>query len=93
METRKIISFGNSSYVVSLPKDWVVDNKLKKGDSINMENRDGSIVINTLENSERKIEPKPIVIEIEGKGMDMIKTEIISAYLNNYDIIEVKGKL
>jgi phosphate uptake regulator len=93
METRKIISFGNSSYVVSLPKEWITDNKIKKGDSINMENRDGAIVINTQQNSERKIEPKSIVIEIEDKGMDMIKAEIISAYLNNYDIIEVKGKL
>lgn len=93
METRKVISFGNSSYVVSLPKEWVVDNKLKKGDSINMEQRDGGICISTAENSEKKIEPKTVVIETEGRGMDMIKTEIISAYLNNYDIIEIKGRL
>ena len=93
METRKVISFGNSSYVVSLPKDWVTENKLKKGDSVNIEHRDGSIIISTAENSEKKIEPKTVVIETEGRSMVLIKTEIISAYLNNYDIIEVKGRL
>ena len=34
MEFRKLISFGKSSYVVSLPKAWVVQQKLKKGDLI-----------------------------------------------------------
>ena len=33
MEYRKIIEFGKSSYVVSLPKPWLNAKKLKKGDA------------------------------------------------------------
>lgn len=92
METRKIISFGNSSYVVSLPKDWVRENKLKKGDLVCVEEKNDEITLYPGQNN-RVIEPKIIVIDIDGKNEDMVQTEIISAYLNNYDIIEAKGKL
>lgn len=92
METRKIISFGNSSYVISLPKDWVRENKLKKGDLISVEEKNDEITLYPGQN-DRIAEPKTIVIDIDGKGNDMVQTEIISAYLNNYDIIDVKGKL
>ncbi|MBD3313082.1 AbrB/MazE/SpoVT family DNA-binding domain-containing protein [Candidatus Woesearchaeota archaeon] len=93
METRKIISFGNSSYVVSLPKDWVKENKLSKGDLLHMDQKNDEILIYPGRNGEKKIEPKTIIIEGDGKDYDMIQTEIVSAYLNNYDVIEVRGKL
>ncbi|MBS3134491.1 AbrB/MazE/SpoVT family DNA-binding domain-containing protein, partial [Candidatus Woesearchaeota archaeon] len=37
MEHRNLIKFGNSSFVISLPKDWIDRNKLKKGDAIFIE--------------------------------------------------------
>ena len=40
MEFRKLISFGKTSFVMSLPKGWVVKNKLKKGDLIALEERE-----------------------------------------------------
>lgn len=92
METRKIISFGNSSFVVSLPKDWVIGNKLKKGDLLHLDEKNDEIVLYPGQNGEKRIEPKTIIIDIDRKDHGMIQTEIISAYLNNYDTIEVKGK-
>ena len=93
METRKIISFGNSSYVISLPKGWVRENKLNKGDLLHLEEKNDEITIYVGDGSHKKIEPKTVVIDINNKSIEMIRTEGISAYLNNYDIIEVKGKL
>ncbi|MBU0535481.1 MAG: phosphate uptake regulator PhoU [Nanoarchaeota archaeon] len=93
MESRKIISFGNSSYVVSLPKDWVKENKLKKGDTIHIDEKSDELTLYPGNTGEKRIEPKTIIIESENKDHKMIQTEIISAYLNNYDVIEVKGKL
>jgi len=46
LETKKIISLGKSSLVVSLPKDWVRSNNLKKGDIVALDiQRDLSLVI------------------------------------------------
>ena len=35
-ETRKIQFTGKSSYIVSLPKQWIVELGLKKGDQLRM---------------------------------------------------------
>ena len=37
---RKLISFGKGSYILSMPKDWIAKNNLKKGDLISI-NDDG----------------------------------------------------
>jgi len=66
VETRKIISFGNSSYVVSLPKSWISENKLKKGDILNVEEKNGEILLYAGQNGEKKIEPKSVIIDVEG---------------------------
>ena len=43
-ETRKIQFTGNSSYIISLPKQWVKDLGLKRGDQIRVV-RDGSTAL------------------------------------------------
>ena len=45
MEYRKLISFGKNSYVVSLPKNWVRQNKLKKGDLVYIEENVSNLVL------------------------------------------------
>jgi antitoxin component of MazEF toxin-antitoxin module len=45
MEPRKIIKFGNSSYVVTLPYTWIKQNNLEKGYSINVKKKKDSLVI------------------------------------------------
>ena len=44
MEYRKLIAFGKGGFVVSMPKDWVVENSLKKGSHI-MLKKDGSSLV------------------------------------------------
>lgn len=91
MEFRKLIGFGKSSLVVSLPKSWLTQNKLKKGDTIYLHEADDQLVVNAREQSHER-EPKIVQINTEGKGLDKISSEIISAYLQNYDIWELRGR-
>ncbi len=90
MESRKIISFGSSSFVISLPKSWVIENKLKKGDLINLEDKKGELVVYPA-HIQKNAEPKHMVILTEDKDLDYIRTKIVSSYLNGYDLIDIKG--
>jgi phosphate uptake regulator len=90
MATRKLMAFGNSSYIVSLPKDWVKKNRLKKGDDILVEEKPHEIMLSAKEIHESKKDE--ITIEAESKSPQQLKTEITSAYINNFDIITVLGK-
>ncbi|MBW2995908.1 phosphate uptake regulator PhoU [Candidatus Woesearchaeota archaeon] len=91
MEFRKLIRFGKTSFVMSLPKSWVVKNKLKKGDLISLEERDDELYLSP-KIEKGKIEPKEIVISIDGKNIDQIKREIIPAYINNNNKITIIGE-
>ncbi len=88
MELRKLISFGKGSYIISLPKQWIIKNKLKKGDMIGLEETNQGLTLRTQTVHPDKDYEK-ITINIEGKDLDLIKAEIISAYLNNYGVIEI----
>ncbi|HLC56981.1 MAG TPA: phosphate uptake regulator PhoU [Candidatus Nanoarchaeia archaeon] len=88
---RKLIKFGNSSYVVSLPNDWIKRNKLEKGDSLFIsEGLNNGLVLNPRALKEKEAK-KEITINIKEKDTQRIKREIISAYLNNCDILRVQG--
>ncbi len=85
---RRLIGFGKNSYVVSIPKQWVDKNNLKKGDLISIEEGKEGLLLRTNV-SPVKEEPRRAVINAEKKGLVQLKTEIVSAYLDNYNIIEV----
>jgi len=90
METRKIIAFGTSSFVVSLPKEWIIQNKLKKGDNLYIENNKGELVL-LPGPSEAKEELKQDVINIDKKDLDLVRTQIVTSYLNGANVINIKG--
>lgn len=91
MEFRKLISFGKSSYVVSLPKAWVTKQKLKKGDIIYFEERDHRLILSAQEEKKNK-EQKKIVIKVDGIEIKQIKRTIIGAYIQNHKTISLEGK-
>ncbi len=90
MEYRKLISFGKSSYVVSLPKSWVVQNKLKKGDLVYFEENGSNLSLSKRETNQESEERERIVF-IDGKDLPLIEREIISAYILNCRKITLKG--
>lgn len=92
MEARKLIKFGNSSHVLSLPHEWLKENNLNKGDLVYLSKNGNNELIVSPERKEVKKELKVKVIDIDGKDKDRIRREVVSAYLNDINIIKLNGK-
>ncbi|MBW2963332.1 hypothetical protein KY306_00985 [Candidatus Woesearchaeota archaeon] len=93
MDYRKLISFGKGGYVISIPKSWVVENKLDKGSFILVENHEDSLMLTPKGNvSSIKETFSEILVETDGKRIDEIKRILISAYLKSYNQIVLKGE-
>lgn len=91
MDYRKIIQFGKTSFVISLPKQWVRKNNLSKGDLISLMQEKDNLVVCARER--KKIhEASSVTVNTETKELPEIKAEIVSAYLANHDVITVKGR-
>lgn len=89
MEFRKIQFTGRSSYIISLPKKWVKENNLKQGDVVPIViNPDGSLLILPKEPKEVS-ESKELIIS-KDISPDMAIRLLISAYIQGYDVIDVK---
>lgn len=92
MDQRKIMSLGRSSLVISLPKQWVNLNELKRGDVVSLRiQRDSSLVV--VPGAEKKRGLKKIVVNVDPdeKETVLIRT-IIACYLNGYSIIRLVSK-
>ena len=89
MDYRKLVKFGNSSFVISLPKEWLVKNKLGKGSIIYVEQQPRELRIFTEEIPTE--EKREITIGTSNKNIGQIRKEIIAAYLNNYSTMNIVG--
>ena len=93
-ETRKIQFTGKSSYIVSLPKQWIMDLGLKQGDQIRMV-RKGSSTLELFppkfESRSQKKEEAIIEINSEEKASSIVR-KLISLYFLGFKTINVKSK-
>jgi phosphate uptake regulator len=81
---RRIMALGRSSMVISLPKNWMQLNELKKGDVVSFAiQRDRSLAV--YPSAEKKATPKEITLRI-GQDEDeaLITQKIIGPFLNGY---------
>ncbi|NIP62592.1 MAG: AbrB/MazE/SpoVT family DNA-binding domain-containing protein [Nitrosopumilaceae archaeon] len=94
-ETRKIQFTGKSSYIVSLPKQWVADLGLKQGDQIRM-SRQGSSMLQIYptkyKSKSPKIEDATIEIDAEDSAETVVR-KLISLYFLGFKTINVKPKI
>lgn len=89
---RKLVKAGQTSHTVSLPKKWLEKNKLEKGDTVYIrENADEDLVISTSLNKEI-VNNREITLNFNNKELQSLKRELTSAYVNNYNIINIVGK-
>ncbi|CAB49135.1 phosphate signaling complex PhoU family protein [Pyrococcus abyssi] len=89
MEFRKIQFTGRSSYIVSLPKAWIKEHGLKRGDTVSLVlNPDGSITIFPGKYRERQLSRKLKITR--DYSPDMAIRLVISAYIQGYDTIEIE---
>ncbi|MGQ9723062.1 MAG: PhoU domain-containing protein [Candidatus Jordarchaeum sp.] len=82
IEFRKVQITGKSSYIISLPKNWIKNNKIKKGDTIAViEEDEGELKISKVLETKKKEKPAPKIL------MDNFSdSELITAILGNYII-------
>jgi len=91
LDFRKIIKFGKSSYVVSLPKDWLQKNRLLKGDVVYLNEVDNSLILLPKESQRRK-ELHSTELDVTKISIRDVERRIISAYIQNYNVIHIFGK-
>lgn len=92
MDYRKLIKFGENSYVISLPTKWIKENKLKKGDIVNIELDNDHINLYpcTPKKEEQKI--SEVIIDYDKlKTAKHLKIHLTAAYINGYDQITLSG--
>jgi phosphate uptake regulator len=79
-----------SSVLVSLPKEWIKQNKLDKGNTVVIEvGKDNAIAV--YPSGTESGEVKEVVISYPSPYAEAIVNEITGAYLLGYDLIKVKG--
>jgi phosphate uptake regulator len=91
IETRKVQKTGGSSFIISLPKEWITKHDIKAKDTIGIISQpDGNLLITPYVSSEKNIIEKNFDID-EIKDSDFLFRLLIGAYIMGYNIIEVKS--
>ncbi len=92
-DVRKLQITGGSTYIISLPKQWVTQMALTKGSTVTlMRQNDGSIAL-LPENLKKVDKSTETTIEVrDQENPDLIMRKIVSAYLVGYTIIYLKAQ-
>jgi len=93
-ETRKIQFTGKSSYIVSLPKQWIMDMGLEQGDQVTVLRQGTSTLqITPLKHHTKTINTEDATIEIKPEDESAaIVRKLISLYLLGFSTINIKSK-
>nr|WP_256202536.1 AbrB/MazE/SpoVT family DNA-binding domain-containing protein [Sulfuracidifex tepidarius] len=90
--TRKIQLTGGSTYIVSLPKEWVKALSLKAGDEVQiMEDSDLKLVV-IPKNGEKKDTDKRKILLCENMIVEAIAREFIAYYMAGYSQVTITCK-
>jgi len=90
MEGRKLQLTGGSTYVVSLPKHWVVDAGLKAGDTVFLETEpEGSVSIRPRPAEKPQLRRR--IFEEKGEERrDHLLRKLIGAYIGGFNYVEIR---
>ena len=90
-EVRKLQLTGGSTYIVSLPKRWVVEHQLSAKDEVRIEWRpSGSLRVSAETTSVRK--RRQVEIDLQEISRDFILDHLICAYLSGAQNIRIISK-
>ena len=91
LETRKVQVIGGSTFTVSLPKKWAVEQKLKHGDNMYLwPQLDGSMVLRT--EGSREAEPGRLrKFKIDSFEPEHLLRELIGSYISGFELIELSA--
>ena len=92
-QLRKIQFTGKSSYIVSLPKGWIIDQGLKQGDQVNVSRQGSSVLeIKPLNISNNKNQEEAIITVSSNDDESAILRKLIALYFLHYQTIHIKPK-
>ncbi len=91
METRKVQFTGNSTFTISLPKDWIDKMGIRRGDVVGLvrDNR-GTITITPSIDARKDYRSK--VINLQKESPAHLERMLIGAYIMGFDTIIVRAK-
>jgi phosphate uptake regulator len=89
-DQRKVQKTGMATFTISLPKTWIVKNKINTGEFLSIfEEKDGSLHISRQ--IEQKISEEKTII-VDNKKEDHIIRELVGNYLNGAHVIKIISK-
>jgi phosphate uptake regulator len=92
-QLRKIQFTGKSSYIVSLPKDWIRDQGVKQGDQVSVVRQGSSIIeIKPVNFGRRAMQDAATLVITPKDDKHTITRKLIALYFLRYKTINVKPK-
>jgi len=93
-ETRKIQFTGKSTYIISLPKQWITELGLKQGDRVSVDRKGASSLQIMPWNTRRKDQSETATMEIEPKEeTSSVVRKLISLYFLHFKTINIKPRI
>ena len=91
-EARKIQLTGGSTYIVSLPKNWIEKTGLKRGSIVSISEKDDMSLTIHPKVSKREEKLKRAIINVSDEmSPESLVRRVVSAYLVGYNIIQLKN--
>ncbi|NHJ22901.1 MAG: phosphate uptake regulator PhoU [Candidatus Lokiarchaeota archaeon] len=91
IEARKVQKTGGSSFIISLPKEWINKHGIIARDTVGVLSQpDGNLLITPYMSSEKTIKEKVFDID-EINDSDFLFRLLIGAYIMGYSIIEIRS--
>ena len=84
---------GGSTYIISLPKNWIEELKFKVGENVTIvKNSNQSLTLFPREQDDDKKKTIAVIYSSQKDSGDSVKRKIIAAYLAGYKTIQIKTK-
>jgi len=91
MEIRKVQMTGGSSFILTLPKEWIISRNIKKNDPLGLVTKsDGSLLITSKITGEQTQKIKEFEVD-EKTNQTYLLRQLIGAYIGGYSVIKIKS--
>ena len=92
-QTRRIQLSGGSTYIISLPKNWIEELKIKVGNNVTIvKNSNKSLTLIPDEKNNQTEKNTAVIPSNQKDSGDTMKRKIIAVYLAGYKTIKIKTK-
>jgi len=93
MEIRKIQMTGGSSYIITLPKEWIKSLNIKKNDSVGLLTQSDGTLLITPKLDREQIQKIKEFDASNITNQDFLLRRLIGAYIAGYNSIEIKSSI